>query len=517
MMGWRVELDGVTLSGGDAPGVGCLTVPPDGMGLPGLRTEDQTFPQRDGVRHYADWYEPRIITLEGVSVCRDECRGCLTVREKVRQITNAWSRRCDDVELVIWPDCESPDWDADREVVGPFGVVGRPRVAEVVWSRSNIGCATLLLRFDAEDHKLFLLDRDGTPGSGGECITLTTESFSQSRCYPRCYTGDDGGGQETLTRTNLHPNPFLGSGGAGWTLGGRGGVTQTLETEGGPLIDGRTPPWRKLTFAEGSGDPVVYSNGDGSPRFPLTDDEVAVSAHVMGSGIEVELGLQTDVGEVWGSPFNPGEGWTRLDSVLTPPPGSTEGRLLIRLAGESITPSSATGVTGGMVGATGTTFDGDNPSEDGFRYNWTGTPYQSSSQEWERRSSMAAAAEGEEYCYDQQTGQEGDGPITFTVRGDTCVSPTITLYGPLTNPIIENVTTGEEIGYAGTIQENAAPVIIDTESGTATQGGESRTHLLYGDTRMLLNEGENTLRLTSFQSTDYGTAEVCWRPAVISA
>ena len=71
----------VSLSGGEeidpylpSEPLGCLLVPPDGMGVPGLRTEDLVFTQRDGVNMYSDRYENRIVTLT-VSVCNDGCLG----------------------------------------------------------------------------------------------------------------------------------------------------------------------------------------------------------------------------------------------------------------------------------------------------------------------------------------------------------------------------------------------------------------------------------------------------------
>lgn len=305
--GWAVTLDGVTLSGGDLDGLGCLTVPPDGLGLPEMRTEDVTYPQRDGVRHFSDWYSARIITLEEVLVCADGCPRCPSARQKVHQIVQAWSRRCDDAELVIWTDCDPAEDDAERAFTGPYGVVGRPRVAEVRWERSNVGCAELLLRFDAIDHRLYVLDQDGQPGSGEQCVELEPVTSGRCRTYPRCYT----------------------------------------------------PTW----------------------------------------------------------------------------------------------------------------------------------------------------------CYNQDTGDDGS-EVTVEVTGTLCASPTIELYANLTDPIIENVTTGEFVGYRGSIGSTEYPVIIDTETGTATQGGASRTHLLTGNPRMSLDPGETTLRLVSYSPNDNGRAVICWRPSV---
>lgn len=280
---WAVVLNGVYLSGGDgttpAPGcqdlglpMGCLSMPPDGMGLPEMRTEDVTFPQRDGVTHYGDWYNPRIITLENVSVCADGCPGCPSAREKVQRILRAWSRHCDDVELVIFTDCHGQ---GERSVVGPYGIKGRPRLAEVKWYGQGSSCASLTLRFDAVDHRMYILDECGTPGSGGQCVTLTPAISYSARCYDRCYTPvtttdsegnvlttapqwcyeekESGGGPQTVTvagTESVHPtikmcgtltNPVFENLTNGETVGITGTVVAggciTINTENGTATD----------------------------------------------------------------------------------------------------------------------------------------------------------------------------------------------------------------------------------------------------------------------------------------
>lgn len=88
-----------------------LDGPPTGLGVPPVRTEDLTYPQRDGVKHFNDWYEPRVLEFRA-SVCPDDCPACggvgtdgLTARQKVALITEAWQRQCCDVELVLFTDC----------------------------------------------------------------------------------------------------------------------------------------------------------------------------------------------------------------------------------------------------------------------------------------------------------------------------------------------------------------------------------------------------------------------------
>jgi hypothetical protein len=330
MSGWGILLNDVYIDGGltweeitmpdacsgleSVESMGCLTLPPDGLGLPDLRTSDVAYPQRDGVRHFGDHYEPRILTMTVAVGPDDVCTGC-SPREAVQKILKAWSRQCDDVELVVFTDCHGtePPTGGAGPITGPFGIRGRPRQALLTWTRSSLRTARITLRFDATDHRLYVLDECGVPGSGEVCATLTPSLTFLCRPYDRCYD---------------------------------------------------------------------------------------------------------DSGTAW--------------------------------------------------------------------------------------------------CYADDTGQAGNEAV-IDVTGTECSCARITLEGQLTNPVVENVTTGEIITYNGTILENDEPVIIDGENGTATQGGASRTHLLSGSTRFCLEPGPNLLRMISFSPGDTGLAEICVRPQVVSA
>ena len=325
--GWQVRLNGFAIDGGNtvaptgADVIACLTSPPQGMGVPGLRVEDVTYPQRDGVRHFDDWYNARIITLTDVTICPDEdCVQCSSARQKAQNLMLAWSRHCDDTELVIFTDCHDASaavTGADRALIGPYGVIGRPRVAALNWLRGDSGCAVALLRFDAVDHRLYVLDPSGEPGSGEICTTLGPEVDASCRTYPRCY-----------------------------------------------------------------------------------------------------------------------------DDVCSP------------------------GVSG-----------------------WT---------------------------YNQAITGAFTGPEVVDNFGTLCAQPTLTLDGSLTAPTIENVTTGESVTYTGNIGSGEF-VVIDTDTGTATdQDGNPVTYLLEGNPRLIIDTGQNTLRLTSHGPSDTGSVEVCFRPAVLT-
>lgn len=162
------QSQGISLEGGDpvlpflpTDPVGTLLVPPGGLGVPAIRSGDVAFAQRDGVVQFADYYEPRQLTFQ-VLVQNDGCPGCSTpmsARQKVARLTQEWSRNCTGATLVLFTDCHNPDASEEEKVYnGPYLVHGRPRVADVVWERSNRGAARVTLRFDAADARLVLVN-----------------------------------------------------------------------------------------------------------------------------------------------------------------------------------------------------------------------------------------------------------------------------------------------------------------------------------------------------------------------
>lgn len=169
----HVQQQGISLEGGDpvlpylpTVPVGTLLVPPAGLGVPAVRSGDVAFAQRDGVVQFADYYEPRMLTFQ-VLVQSDGCPGCspsegMSARQKVSRLTQEWSRNCSGATLVLFTDCHNPTAPDEEKVYnGPYLVHGRPRVADVVWERSNRGVARVTLRFDAADARLILLEALG--------------------------------------------------------------------------------------------------------------------------------------------------------------------------------------------------------------------------------------------------------------------------------------------------------------------------------------------------------------------
>lgn len=520
MSGWTVRLRGVTLAGSaDHDGIdaaGCLSVPPAGLGLPPRRTEDVTYPQRDGVRHFADWYEPRIITLEDVSVCPDDCPKCPGARQKVRDILQAWSRQCDDVELVVWSDC--------APVIEP--------VLEGV-------------RLDRATSDYICADADGIDWSNSTwdaSLTLTSDNWLASGAYYLMSAYDPGAGVSSFVLA--------------WFGGGSNLFQLHLSPDGATFPTALAFPWPAApTF--GPEDAVdLRLQRDGS------DFTVSINGTALGTesyvdtvypGIEIEcvnisfpdpgaawnglildasitVGSQTVSTDFTAEPWQPADvapterdGFTLgneahiqteepdsdiEDRVLNGPYGIM-GRPRVAdvqwLAGKSGCASlllrfDATDQRMVVLDAFGTPGSGTQTA--------TITPTTSNQcRTYPRCYPM---------CYDQNTGTE-EPEVTLTQRGTECTGFTVCFYGQLTDPVLENVTTGQTVGLTGTISETAAPVCIDTEQGTAMQGGASRTHLITGNARMQIVPGDNEFRLTSFSSSDNGYAEVTWNDVVISA
>lgn len=112
-----------------------------------------------------------------------------------------------------WLTAELEAWDAehDRAVDGPFGIVGRPRGFSIDWQEPGSQIAYATLRFDARDHKMYVLDRCGNYGTE-DCEIIEPRTSSACRIYddaagcrhyPRCYNQTSGEVVLDTTVTNL--------------------------------------------------------------------------------------------------------------------------------------------------------------------------------------------------------------------------------------------------------------------------------------------------------------------------
>lgn len=93
----------------------------------------------------------------------------------------------------------------------------------------------------------------------------------------------------------------------------------------------------------------------------------------------------------------------------------------------------------------------------------------------------------------------GGGPVVVTVNGVDKASPVWHVYGPATNPILTNSTTGEALTWNGTVPANQE-LIIDMGAQTATLEGAnvfeyvsgSWVHLEPGANRISYSAGNTT-------------------------
>lgn len=308
--------EGISLEGGDAilpflptVPVGCLLLPPDGMGVPPVRSGDVAFAQRDGVVQFGDYYEPRILTFQ-VSVDGDGCPGCdpVSARQKVSRLTEEWSRNCDGASLAIFSDCHNPDaLDEEKVYNGPYIVHGRPRVAQVAWRRSNIGGADVTLRFDCEDAALRLI------------VDSDVGQFWTADHTVDVDAGGNGG--------NMHPNYRL----QGLTMTTNGGTfTDTELSSGGPdggsffsrstIVANTTSPMTMDTTPTGTGAIAVvagqsYTVSWWAQKNPSGGPQTRVNMRWFD-------GAGATISTVPGTNMNVAATWVRLSETFVAPVGA---------------------------------------------------------------------------------------------------------------------------------------------------------------------------------------------------
>jgi hypothetical protein len=74
----------------------------------------------------------------------------------------------------------------EHTLIGPYGIVGRPRVFQYKPLYRDDHIYEFIARFDAVDQRAYLLDACGTPGVA-ECVDLEPGTELSSLCYPVCY------------------------------------------------------------------------------------------------------------------------------------------------------------------------------------------------------------------------------------------------------------------------------------------------------------------------------------------
>lgn len=108
----------------------------------------------------------------------------------------------------------------------------------------------------------------------------------------------------------------------------------------------------------------------------------------------------------------------------------------------------------------------------------------------------------------------GGGTITVTNNGTVTSHPTITLAGPVTNPVISNSTTGERIALNITLLTGDS-LVINTQDRTIIQGGATNRIgvLMTGSSFWGLAPGANIVTYSANQY-DTSTATLVWNDAI---
>lgn len=566
---WAVTLGGVTLTsdcehsnvGSNCTNFGNLLVDgltafPEGLGLPGLRTEDVTYFQRDGVRHFNDWYQPRIITLLAMIGPEQDCESCATVRQQLSAVITEWRRSCCDIELVIHTPC-----DGQYEEGPP--ILGQQTI------RRN-------------------LIRNPSFEEGLSFWTVPQDSFC--RGYDRCYTEDggttwcysnaidgaftesrptDGGwvGDCYFRLTNDIPPTMPG---VGFTYAPSTNVTEIDVVAGATYTSSAylraSDPMDVVaqilwfddigTLLAVSSGPAVEA-GTGWTRIHVTGTapENVDHAHAQWATTEVADWTAGDTLDIDGALFEVGSDLLTYfdgDSTDVDPPAvpvvgemivtnlwTGNSNLSISIRSEQTYEENLDRSLYGPVGVVGRPrvanyrwlYRSEQVAEVTLRFDGTdqrmyvldecGTPgYQEC-----RTVTPGLIASCRTYdlcytdggrCYNSDSSTSLLLPVTIPVRGTERVYPLIVLYPGLTYPTIENMNSSEFIRFNGIVQ--GEPIQIDTENGVATgvDSDASYTHLLGGSIFLSMVPGDNQFRMYSNSTADTGEAAICWRNTVVS-
>lgn len=488
--GWAFALNGVTLTACESQAdwdeldcfpnevIDALTDTADGLGLPALRTEDVSYYQRDGVVHFSDWYTERIITLTGTigpdTTCAcDEVQscGCTTTRQQLQDLVQAWKRSCCDTELVIYTDCHQPDL-VDGINVYPDGS--------------------------------FEVDADGWTGTGGVTVQrVTTPVHTGVGALEIAWDTD------AVNYGNQAEGPVL----TGLTVGDRVRVSAWVYgVTGGPdLALGATDSLGVDVTHSGDLVPsddawhftsLDYYIGDLGEIVPFVDHATASVAGDLAYVDVVAVEHYTGVDRALNGPF----GVVGRPRVFTYKP---------KYHGEKIFDFVAR-------------FDAVDQRM--YVLDECGTPgYEScvdvdpGSQKFSICAADGICAEPGGVCLTTPVvSDDSVTPTEILVGGTERVFPTITLYPPLIQPYVENITTGEYVSLDTTMNEDDLPVTINTENGTAfDSAGTSMTHLLRGSLFLSVEPGNYEIRLMSagviVEFDDPGYMTWCWRDTIVAA
>jgi len=111
-------------------------------------------------------------------------------------------------------------------------------------------------------------------------------------------------------------------------------------------------------------------------------------------------------------------------------------------------------------------------------------------------------------------GASSGGQLVLVNTGAATVFPTITLTGPLTNPYITNLRTGQFLKFNYTLNTGDLPVVINCATQTITQGANVKNGIQSQDSTFWgMLSGSNTIGFSA--SGGSGTASISFSPAFL--
>lgn len=98
----------------------------------------------------------------------------------------------------------------------------------------------------------------------------------------------------------------------------------------------------------------------------------------------------------------------------------------------------------------------------------------------------------------------GTSPLTISNGGNIDTYPTLTITGPGTNFVIQNISTGEKLEWNSSLSAGET-VVIDTLNRTVLQGGTTNVYGSFDGDWLKLQPGSNTFHFNASSGTDSNT------------
>ena len=272
---------------------------------------------------------------------------------------------------------------------------------------------------------------------------------------------------------------------AGTTFGGSGSPYQILSVEG---LEG-------LPGIRNQDDNRGYADGMFSGRDFLGGRTISITFQTFGVGA---TSAQTNFNTIQAKLLPQTSGTTPLYFIL-PPSGEQFVNARVRALRTSVDPNYTYGMITSQV-----EFFCPDPN------------YYDSTLQTASLSVSAAPGRTYDRIYNLVYGFGSSATLTNIVNsGWATTYPTITITGPITNPTLGNVTTGQYLNLSGTIT-NTDTLVIDTQNKLITLNGASARNLLSSGTWFAAPAGTSQYYLTGSTTTAGLTAAtVTWYNAYI--